>query len=54
MNFAVVGISKMTESQLKLRESVEESRIRVVKINEVLINLIMEKKPYVHKKDGVR
>ena len=54
MNFAVVGINKMTESQLKLRESVNESRIKTVKISEVLSDLVMEKKPYEHKKFGVR
>lgn len=44
MNFAVVGINKMTESQLKLRESVDESRIRTIKASEVLNDLIMVKK----------
>ena len=52
MDFAVVGINKMTESQIKLRESVNESRIRTVKISEILPELVQEKKPYEHKKFG--
>lgn len=54
MQFAVVGITEMSDSQKELRTIYPEDRIKMVKVAEVLPELVMVKKNPVPKGSKIK